>query len=513
MSGYTVAALLRKNRSAALTNPDRTAVIFGDRSVTYDELDERSSRLASALQRSGFERGDRLALLAYNRVEYLEVFFAAAKLGGVIVPVNYLFKPAEVQHLLDDSGARWMVVESPLWESVRPVRGATKEQVAFISLGGEAPEPDSADYEELLSSGSPDGVDVDVSDRDVFLLQYTSGATGFPKGATHTHATVMWNSLHQVADFAMTRRDVYLCIPALCWAAGLHDFTLATLWTGGTVVLRPSRGFEPGEVLAGIEQHRVTITLLVPSVLRMVLAHPIEDHDLSSLRLVLSGGEPVPVTALEEFSRRLPTCDLVQGYGMSEFPTLMTYLDRDYGVTKRGSAGRATRVTELRVVDAEGKDVPAGEHGEIVVRSPATMIGYWQRPEATAEVFAGGWFHTGDRGYLDDDGFLFIAGRTKDMIISGGLNVYPAEIERVIETHPAVREVAVIGVPDDRYGEVGEAHVVVVEGATVSEAELEALARAELANYKVPRHWRLRTEPLPRTASGKLQKFELRRAS
>jgi len=513
MSGYTVAALLRKNRSAGLTNPDRTAVIFGDRRVSYDELDERSSRLASVLHRSGFERGDRLAVLAYNRVEYLEVFFAVAKLGGVIVPVNYLFKPAEVKHLLDDSGARWMVVEAPLWESVRPVRGTTKGEVAYISLGGEAPEPDTSSYEEMLLSGSPDGVDVEVSDADVFLLQYTSGTTGFPKGATHTHATVLWNSLHQVADFAMTRQDVYLCIPALCWAARLHDFTLATLWIGGTVVLRPSRGFDPEEVFASIEEHRVTMTLFVPSVLRMVLGHELEKHDLSSLRLVLSGGEPVPVPALEEFSRRLPTCDLLQGYGMSEFPTLMTYLDRDYGVSKRGSAGRATRITELRVIDDQGKDVPSGEHGEIVVRSPATMIGYWERPDATAEALAGGWFHTGDRGYVDDEGFLFIAGRQKDMIISGGLNVYPAEIERVIEAHPAVKEVAVVGVPDDRYGEVGEAHVVVAEGAAVTEAELEALARAELANYKVPRRWQLRAEPLPRTASGKLQKFELRRPS
>jgi fatty-acyl-CoA synthase len=511
MSSYTVAALLRKNRTAGLTNPDRTAVIFGDRRVTYDELDERSSRLASGLARSGFERGDRLAVLAYNRVEYLEVFFAVAKLGGVVVPVNYLFKPAEVRHLLDDSGARWMVVEDSLWNSVRPVRDTTGDPVSYISLGGGAPEPETRPYEDLVASGSPDGVEVDVSDSDVFLLQYTSGTTGFPKGATHTHATVLWNSLHQVADFSMTRHDVYLCIPALCWAAGLHDFTLAALWIGATVVLRPSRGFEAGEVLATIAEHRVTVTLLVPSVLRMVLAHPMEDHDLSSLRMVLSGGEPVPVPALEEFSRRLPTCDLLQGYGMSEFPTLMTYLDRDYGVTKRGSAGRAVRIAELRVVDEDGKDLPAGEHGEIIVRSPATMIGYWQRPDATADALAGGWFHTGDRGYLDDDGFLFIVGRTKDMIISGGLNVYPAEIERVIETHPAVREVAVVGVPDDRYGEVGEAHVVVAEGATVTEAELEALARAELANYKVPRRWTLRTEPLPRTASGKLQKFELRK--
>jgi acyl-CoA synthetase (AMP-forming)/AMP-acid ligase II len=190
----------------------------------------------------------------------------------------------------------------------------------------------------------------------------------------------------------------------------------------------------------------------------------------------------------------------------------MTFLDSEHAVSKRGSAGRATRITELRVVDDEDRDTPPGEHGEIVVRSPATMTGYYGREDATAAALAGGWLRTGDRGYVDDDGFLYIAGRSKDMIISGGLNVYPAEIERVIERHPAVAEVAVVGIADDRYGEVGEAHVVLREGTTATEAELEAHARGELANFKVPRRWVLRTDPLPRTASGKLQKFSLRRS-
>jgi len=506
--GYTVANLLRKNRGAALTNPDRTALIFGERRVTYDELEERSARLASALAAEGFATGDRLAVLALNRVEYFEIFFAAAMLGGVVVPVNYLFKAKEVQYLLDDSGARWMFVEDGLWPAVEPVRKETAVSVTYVVLDGAR--PDTLDYEGLVAAGSPDGVDVAVNPADPFLLQYTSGTTGFPKGATHTHETVMWNALSQLGDVALTRRDVYLCIPALCWAAGLHDFTLPALWAGATVIVHPSRGFDAAEVWRTVERHRVTISLFVPSVLRIALAYPLEDHDLASLRLVASGGEPVPVPAIEEFQRRLPTCDLMQGYGMSEFPALMTMLDSDYAISKRGSAGRATRITELRVVDPDGRDVPAGEHGEIVIRSPATMIGYWNRPDATAAVMAGGWFHTGDRGYLDEDGFLYIAGRIKDMIISGGLNVYPAEIERVIERHPAVREVAVIGVPDDRYGEVGEAHVVLEEGAAVTEDDLEAFARAELANYKVPRRWVLRSEPLPRTASGKVQKFALR---
>jgi fatty-acyl-CoA synthase len=506
MARYTVANLLRKNRSAALTNPERVAVTMQDRSLTYDELDERSSWLASGLAGLGFERGDRAAVLLFNRIEYLEIFFAVAKLGGTIVPVNYLFKTDEVAYLLEDSGARWLFVEPGL----RPAVPAAKS-VTTLAVGGAA-EGHEVDYEALVAGGSADAPDVAVDSGDVFLLQYTSGTTGFPKGATHTHDTVLWNTLHQVADFGMTYSDVYLSIPALCWAAGLHDFTLAALWAGGTVILHPSRAFDPGEVFRTIERHGVTMSLFVPTVLRRALEHPLEDHDLSTLRMVLSGGEPVPVPVIEEFQRRLPTCALIQGYGMSEFPTLMTFLDSDYAVSKRGSAGRATRITELRVIDEDGRDVPAGEHGEIVVRSPATMIGYYGRPDATAATIVDGWLHTGDRGYVDEDGFLFIAGRSKDMIISGGLNVYPAEIERVLEKHPAVKEVAVVGAADEQYGEVGVAHVVIEDGAGVTEADLLALAREHLANYKVPRRWVLRTGPLPRTASGKVQKFELRQS-
>jgi fatty-acyl-CoA synthase len=510
MSAYTVANLLRKNRSARAVNPQRRAVVFGDRVITYDELDLRTDRLASALAARGFVAGDRVAVLLLNRPEHLEVFFAVAKLGGVVVPVNYLFKAAEVEHLLRDSGARWAFVEERLWTAVRPLR-AGRVDVTFVSL--DATEPGTTAYEELLAAGSAAGVDVVVDADAPFVLQYTSGTTGFPKGATHTHGTVLWNALQQLADFGLSEDDVYLCIPALCWAAGMHSFTLSVLWAGGTVVLHPSRGFDPGEVCRTVERHGVTIMVLVPSVLRMVLGHPLEEHELGSLRLAVSGGEPVPVPAIEELQRRLPTCDLVQGYGMTEFPTVMTFLAAAHAVAKRGSAGRAGTTTELRVLDDDGRDAEAGVHGEIVVRSPATMVGYHGRPDATAAAIVEGWFHTGDRGYLDDDGFLYIAGRSKDLIISGGLNVYPAEVERVLETHPAVREVAVVGAPDDRYGEVGVAHVVLEDGVgapVVAQGELEALARAELADFKVPRRFVLRQEPLPRTASGKVQKFELR---
>ncbi|HEV7687011.1 MAG TPA: AMP-binding protein, partial [Acidimicrobiia bacterium] len=325
MPGYTVANLLRKSHGAGLVNADRVALIFGERRVTYDELEERSARLASALAGRGFAPGDRAAILLLNRVEYFEIFFAVAMLGGVVVPVNYLFKAKEVQFLLEDSGARWMFVEDGLWDSVGPIRPDSSRAVTYVTL--DAAVPATLAYEDLVAAGSAAGVDRTVNPAQPFLLQYTSGTTGFPKGATHTHDTVLWNALAQVADFAITRRDVYLCIPALCWAAGLHDVTLPALWVGGTVVLHPSRRFDAGEVWRTVERHRVTISLFVPSVLRIALGYPLEDHDLTALRMVASGGEPVPVPAIEEFQRRLPTCDLIQGYGMSEFPAIMSFLD------------------------------------------------------------------------------------------------------------------------------------------------------------------------------------------
>jgi fatty-acyl-CoA synthase len=327
----------------------------------------------------------------------------------------------------------------------------------------------------------------------------------------HTHSTVLWNSFHQILDFEVTADDVYLILPALCWAAGFHDLALATLWMGGRLVLNSSTSFDPEQFFETVERHRVTKTLLVPSVLKRVLgAETMEKHDLSSLAMVFSGGEPVPVTSIEELHRRLPSCVLEQVYGMSEFPTMMLYLDADNAIRKAGSAGRACRAAEIRVVDLNGDDVPVGETGEIICRSPASMLGYYGKEDASASTLVDGWLHTGDLASVDDEGFVYVTGRSKDMIITGGLNVYPAEVERVIAAHPAVVEAAVVGVPDEKWGEVGRAIVVLAEGATLGEEELVTHLRAELATFKVPRQYELRHEPLPRTTSGKVQKFRLK---
>lgn len=508
MDSYTLANILPKPPTASSVNPQRLAVTFRGRSYTYEELEERSNRLASGLLDAGFQHGDRVCVLLYNRVEWIELFFALAKIGGVMVPINYYLKPAEIGYITEDAGARWLVTEESLLGVAEAVRERVDRPLEGVIVGAG---PGSwREYEALLAAGSPTGFDPKVEIGDLFLLQYTSGTTGFPKGAMHTHSTVLWNTFTQIHDFAVTAEDVYLVVPALCWAAGFHDLALATLWVGGRIILQESTGFDAEKFFDTVQRERVTKVLLVPSVLKQVLASPAFDqYDLSSVRLVLSGGEPVPVTAIEEMTKRLPGCTLVQGYGLSEFPTLMTYLPIEHAIAKKGSAGRACRIAEVRIVDVDGRDAAPREIGQIICRSPASMIGYYGNEPATAAALDNGWLHTGDLGYTDEEGFIYIAGRSKDMIITGGLNVYPAEVERVIAQHPAVVEAAVIGVPDERWGEIGKAFVVVNPDVELSQEGLEEHLRAELANYKIPRLYEFRSDPLPRTTSGKVQKFLL----
>jgi fatty-acyl-CoA synthase len=296
----------------------------------------------------------------------------------------------------------------------------------------------------------------------------------------------------------------------MCWAAGFHSFTLAVLWAGGRIILNPSRNFDAEEFCGTVAKHRVTKTILVPSVLRRVLDfHGLEKNDLSSLNLVLSGGEPVPIQSIKEWDDRVATCPLVQGYGMGEFPTLMLYLEPQDAIVKAGSAGKACLAAEIRVVNSDFQDTTIDEIGEIVVLSPACMVGYYNKPEATEQTFVDGWMRTGDLAYMDSEGYIHVAGRAKEMIISGGLNVYPAEVERVLLDFDEILEIAVIGVPDPQWGEVIHAFIIPKPGVTVTIDDLRERCMEELANYKVPRLWTIRDEPLPRTTSGKIQRHLL----
>jgi fatty-acyl-CoA synthase len=512
VTSFTLNSVLSRNLPGQGAEPGRVALVFREVEHTYAELDARAERLAVGLLEHGFAKGDRLCVLAQNRAEWFEIFFALAKIGGVIVPVNYLLKPKEVQHILDDSGARWFLGEDILWPTVEGFRPDLDREVTFISLGTD--QPGAVGYEALCATRDSARPPVEVDVDDLLLLQYTSGTTGFPKGAMHTHSTILWNTIHQIPDFSLSRDDVHLVIPAMCWAAGFHSFTLGVMWAGGRIILNPSRNFDAEDFCRTVVRHRVTKTILVPSVLRRVLDYDgLEQHDLMSLNLVLSGGEPVPIQSIEEWNTRVPSCPLVQGYGMGEFPTLMLYLEQRDAVRKAGATGKPCLAAEIRVVDSEFRNAAVGEIGEIVALSPASMVGYYDKPDATAQAFVDGWMRTGDLAFVDEEGFVYMAGRAKEMIISGGLNVYPAEVERVLLDFDEVAEAAVIGEPDPQWGEVIHAFVILRPGASLEVDALATRCRDELANYKVPRRWTIRDEPLPRTTSGKIQRHLLASAA
>ena len=508
MAAAGISSVLRKH-PASVVQPTQVALLAGGRRITFGELDATTDRIAEALKARGFERGDRVAVMGDNSVDWLEAFFAAAKLGGVVVPVSHLLKPPEVLFQMTDSEARWAFVAARLLEEkYRPVRAKTGAEVFVIDgeAPGIAPGLDELRAGAAVEVTAADGPSVD----DLVILQYTSGTTGTPKAAMHTHRALLVQALHQVIDSGMTREDVYLVVPAFSWASGLHYMTLSCLQLGATVALHPVGGFDPDALCAAIERYRATRVVMVPTVLRQVVpSGAAARHDLSSLKTVLTGSEPTPVALIEEFAAQLPEVGILQGYGMTEFPISTTILAPEDAIAKVGSTGKATLITELRVVDEKGHDKAPGEAGEIVLQSPATTEGYWRRPEETAAAFVDGWFHTGDLGYLDEDGYLFVVGRKKDMFISGGLNVYPAEVEKVLASHPAVSECAVVGTADPKFGEVGLAHVVALDGADLELDSLRAFAAERLATYKVPRHWSAHEGPLPRTASGKVQKHLL----
>jgi len=490
--------------------PEKEAVIFKDETITYRELQQRVYKLSNALKTLGLQKGDRVAVLLRNRSEWFDIFFALAGLGAVLVPVNFLLKKKEVEFIVNDSEASIMLIEEALLELADLERKSTPGLREIICVGCKAPVAGVRSYRALMEVARPEPVAPAADLDDLFLFQYTSGTTGFPKGAMHTHGTLLWNSLQQVADFHVGPNERYLCMPGLCWVAGFHDFTLAALWMGGTVVVCPSGGLDMGDLLELMEKESIKRVLLVPTILKQVVDYPeLDRFNLDALEFVLTGAEPVPVSVIEKFNQVLPDIPLVQAYGLSECPTIALYLPEKDALRKIGSAGKPSTNCELLVVDENMQRVGPGVKGEIIIRSPATMKGYWNKAEATEKTLTEGWLRTGDLAEYDDEGYIYIVGRKKEMFISGGLNIYPAEIENVILKDSRVAEAAVIAMVDEKWGEVGCAVVVPKEGQTMTNDDVRQRCMAELANYKVPKVYVIRDEPLPRTASGKIKKHEV----
>ncbi|MFE5592465.1 long-chain fatty acid--CoA ligase [Streptomyces sp. NPDC056549] len=482
-------------------SPRRTALLHEGRAVDYAELHDRCTRLAHVLRGAGVARGDRVAYLGPNHPAYLETLFAAGLLGAVFVPLNTRLAVPELLHQLTDSGSGVLVHAGQPAERVSELVAGASVATVLAVRGGPG-----ASYEEALAAAPSEPVDEEVGHEDVCLIMYTSGTTGRSKGAVLTHGNIVWNSLNVLVDTDLAADEVTLVAAPLFHTAALNMSCLPTLLKGGTVLLESS--FDPDRTLRLIERHRVTGMFGVPTMYDAMAAAPgWADADLTGLRTLLCGGAPVPGRTARAFLDR--GLAFVQGYGMTETAPGALVLGRADSLSRAGSAGVPHFFTDVRVLLPSGEEAAPGEKGEVVVAGPNVTPGYWNLPEATAAAFRDGSFRSGDVATVDEDGYVRLVDRLKDMIISGGENIYPAEVEDALLGHPDVAEAAVIGVPDARWGEVGRAVVVLRAGAVVTEAELIAHLEGRLARYKIPRSVVLAPE-LPRNAAGKLLKAPLR---
>jgi fatty-acyl-CoA synthase len=500
----------------ARRTPDRVAVVHGDDRLTYAQMHDRVTRLAHGLRGLGVRRGDRIAYLGPNHPAFLETLFAAGTLGAILVPLNTRLAAPELARHLADSGSRTLIHAAGQDGLVAELRSSAPVR-DLVALG----EPGDGDvsYAGLLVAGSIPDIDEAVGLHDPCLIMYTSGTTGGAKGATLSHGNITWNAINVVVDADFRQDEVALIVAPLFHTAALNMLCLPTLLKGGAVLIEP--GFEPGRALDLIEGHRVTSLFGVPAVYDAMTAHPRwAGADLSSLRMLLCGGAPVPEATIRGYTSRGLT--FIQGYGMTETSPGALLLDAAHVESKAGSAGVPHFFTDVQVVRPGLTPASPGETGEIVVAGPNVMRGYWGQPEATAAALAmpetprdadglaaETWLRSGDAGTTDADGYVFVVDRIKDMIISGGENIYPAEVENVLREHPAVADCGVIGVPDARWGEVGRAVVVLRPGAHASEAELLGFLDGKIARFKIPKSVRF-TGTLPRTGTGKILKKRLR---
>lgn len=467
----------------ARMSPGRPAMIFQDRPTSYAQLATRITKLAAQLRASGLRQGDRIGYLGPNHPAFVETMFAAHLAGGTFVPLNCRLTAPEIEHMLTDSGTALLIYAPECATLVGDLTGPR-----MIALESE--------YEPWLADGSTEPIDVPVAQNDIALILYTSGTTGRPKGAMLTHANLIWNTYNLLVGVDVTSEEVTLVSAPLFHVAALGQTLLPTFIKGGCSVL--TSAWDVDLCFDLIEKHRVTWMFGVATMFAALTQSPRwETADLSSLRSLMCGGAAVPLSLIRTYQHRgLVFC---QGYGMTETSPGATFLEAGESVRKVGSAGVPVFFADVRVV-----------RGEVLVKGPNVMPGYWRNPEATAAALTtDGWFRSGDIAKLDEEGHLYIVDRIKDMFISGGENVYPAEVENAIVEHPAVAEVAVVGVADEKWGEVGRAFVVCRPDAQLTGDELREFLLTRLAKYKIPAHLDV-VEQLPRTASGKIQKSDLR---
>jgi len=484
--------------------PDKVAVIDlgSGRRFSYAQFDDRIARLAKHLRdRLEIKRGDRVAVLALNTTDTLEVQFACGRLGAVLLPLNTRLTVPELRYIVGDSSPSLMIHDSEHAETALAVAGLCRVG-ATLSLG-----PDGSYEAAIAASHRLDGCEIMTLD-DISTIMYTSGTTGRPKGAIITHGMTFWNCVNLGGPAAILPSSVFLSVLPLFHTGGLNCYTNPVLHAGGTVLIM--RAFDPGLALRLISDpsYHINVFFGVPSIYQFMAQHPaFEGADFSRLLGGGVGGAPMPLSLLKVWEER--GVPLQQGYGMTETSPAVMTLDREDAARKAGSSGKPVLHTEVRIVRPDGSDAGIGELGELWVRGPNVTPGYWNRPDANASSFTDGWLHTGDAVRMDEEGFYFIVDRWKDMYISGGENVYPAEVENVLHQLSAIAEAAVIGIPHAQWGESGMAIIAVKPGCAITEAEIHAHCGANLARFKCPARIEF-VQALPRNATGKIHKPTLR---
>jgi fatty-acyl-CoA synthase len=488
---------------------DKTAIVFEGRTRTYAELRTASRRVANALIGMGIEPMDRVGLLSTNRLEFMEIEVGISAARGIMVPLNWRLRSEELANLLNRSAVRAIFVEDRFLGTIQELRRSGAVPALRIIIGLEQDACDLS-YDEILASSPADPPSRPGSMSDPHEIIFTSGTTGRPKGVVWTDGTVLWNSLQQVIDFQLGPQHSTYAIIDQYYIGGRHDFTWPVLHQGGTVHVKPSSGFDAREVVRYVAEHAITHVLWVPTMLYEILRLPdLHAYDLSRLKMIMCGGQPVSVATTVRAQEAFPQTDFIQVYGLTEGGGTVTSIRPQDARRKPGSAGKPSLHVELRLIDGNGVDVPQGLDGEIWLRAPSVTAGYWADPELTAEQITDGWLHTGDMGRFDAEGFLYISGRKTDMIISGGMNIFPSEIESVLREHPSVGDAAVIGLLDEKWGETVCAVVEAADGAVVESRELIEYCNRRLASYKKPTSVRV-VDELPRTVVGKPKKYLLR---
>ena len=500
----TLDDIVRRN---GLRFPDKPALVCDGSSCSWAELDRRVTRLGNAFLDAGLRNGDRVAVLLANCSEYFEIYFACTRAGLVAVPINYRLLGHELAQIIGHAEPSLLIIDAEYVEQVRAIRDLPQKRWCISSEAVEGYQQ----YRSVIEAAG--ATPVAAGRNDTFAIFYTSGTTGLPKGALVSHENLEMNGYNQIIADRSVPRDINLLATPI-YHMGAVFMAVTYMMLGCTHHIL--RKFEPGAWLGLLEQSRASVALLVPMMINAVLNAPdLDKYDLSSLRLIFYGGGPMPVSVLERAIDRLG-CGFTQGYGLTETLEATFLVSEDHVVNGTGkqtgrlaSAGREAVGAEVRIIDEAGNELPAGETGEILIKSRSVIAGYWNNPEETADVIRDGWFHTGDLGYLDDERYLFVVDRKKDMVVSGGVNVYSKEVESVLYRHPAVLEAAVIGLPDEEWGEMVTAVISTRPGCDVTGQELIDYCSESLAGYKKPKKV-LFLDELPKNPSGKILKRVLR---